>query len=311
MCYVAKGFLVAFLCAAALQALACDGPPPELSKHHRDLVDDTTQIVLARARIPKLVAGELRPAFDSIEVLKGEVPEHFVLESRDGLDVSPWGALTFAGEDSDFDGHKHIAFWDQGLTRQWNDTDCVMRPRFEPGETYLLFVDHPHWAAYELIRREDDLWLQAVRNLVADPSRVSGISLTVPEWLSLAPRAFVIRFNSCETLDTEKVEVLLGDENAPFPDFRHQRPTRYYGSRQGCEPGMSLLTLVYYQSEADPDWVLSANFDVIDGKVDFSKAIDGEMIDGTRVDTTELEVIGSRTWGLEELKMELARLRQP
>ena len=54
-------------------------------------MDDTTQIVLARARIPKFVDGELRPAFDSIEVLKGEVPAHFVLESRDGLDASPWG----------------------------------------------------------------------------------------------------------------------------------------------------------------------------------------------------------------------------
>jgi hypothetical protein len=303
MCHVAKGFFIAFLCTAVLPALACDGSPPELTKHHRDLVDDTTQIVLARARIPKFVAGELRPAFDSIEVLKGEVPEHFVLESRDGLDVSPWGALTFAGEDSDFDGHRHIAFWDQGLTRQWNDTDCVMRPRFELGETYLLFIDHPHWRAYELIRRDDDLWLKAVRSLVADPSRRSGLSVTVPQWLSLAPRAFVSRLNNCEVPNFEVVDVLLGEGEATFPNYRLQRPGTYYGSRQDCEVGMSFLTLVYYQSEADPNYVVSANFDVDNGTVDFSKAIDGEE--------TELDVTGSRAWSLDDLKTELAKLQHP
>lgn len=293
---LARSVLLSLLLAAPTAAQACSAPPPELTKPYRDLVRDSEQIVLARAGLPDYVAGELRPAFDTVDVLKGDVPEHFVLESRVGFDPSPWGALPlpYAGKDSDFNGHRDIAFWDQGLTRQWNDTDCVMRPQFKLGETYLLFVDHPHWAAYELIYREDDLWLQAVRNLVTEGA---GVSLTVPQWLSMAPRAFVIRFKDCETLDAEVVDVLLGDPEAPFPEFRYQRPTTYYGSRRGCKPGMSLLTLVYYQSEADPDWVRSANFDVIDGKVDFSKAIDD--------DETQLNVTKPWVWSLSDLKRAL------
>ncbi|CAN0408262.1 unnamed protein product [Ectocarpus sp. 13 AM-2016] len=46
---------------------------------------------------------------------------------------------------------------------------CQMEPAFVSGETYLIFLDAPHWRAYEIVRSEDDLWLMAVRNLVADP----------------------------------------------------------------------------------------------------------------------------------------------
>jgi len=303
---IANSIFAAFLLAVALPAQACTAPPPELTKHHRELVADSSQIVLARALTPRSSGGEPLPRFETIEILKGAAAAEFVLESRDGLDATTWAAhpYPFTDHDSDFNGHRDIAVWDQGLTRDWNDTDCMMRPRFEPGETYLLFVDHPHWRAYELIRREDDLWLRAVRNLIADPSRRSGLTVTVPQWLLLAPRAFVIRLNSCETPDIDVVDVLLGEGEAPFPDFRLQRPTRYYyGSRQDCEPGMRFLTLVYYQSEADPDYVVSANFDVENGTVDFSKAIDDEE--------TELHVTGPKVWLLSDLREQLPERVEP
>lgn len=306
---VAKAIFVLFLCVVTLAVEACDAPPPDLTKHHRDLVAASTRIVLARALIPRFAGGELLPAFESVEVLKGDVASEFVLESGRGLDASTGMAFLFGTHDSDFNGHRDIAFWDQGLTRQWNDTDCMMRPLFEPGETYLLIIDHPHWRAYELVRREDDLWLQAVRNLLADPSRQSGLSVTVPQWLSLAPRAFVVSVADCEKPEFELVQVLRGSGEAPYPDFRLQKPTRYYGSRRDCEIGMKFLTLVYYQSEADPAYVNSANFDIIDGMVDFSRAIDGDLRDGTQFGGTELEVIGDRKISLNDLRTALAKER--
>jgi hypothetical protein len=299
----AKAIFAVLLLVVALPALACTAPPPDLTKHHRDLVADSSQIVLARALIPRFAGGELLPAFRSVEVLKGDAASDFVLESGRGLDASTGVTFLFGTHDSDFNGHRDIAFWDQGLTRQWNDTDCMMRPVFEPGETYLLFVDHPHWRAYELIGGEDDLWLAAIRNLIADPSRRSGLSVTVPQWLSLAPSAFVVSVASCEEPEFELVQMLRGSGEAPYPDLRLQRPTRYYGSRRDCEPGMRFLTLVYYQSEADPDYVNSANFDIIDGIVDFSEAIDG--------DKSELEIVGPRVWSVSDLQKQLSEVAQP
>jgi hypothetical protein len=296
----ATTILAAILLAATIPAQACTMAPPEQTKHHRDLVADSSQIILARALIPRFAGGELLPAFRSVEVLKGDVASDFVLESGPGLDASTGVSFLIGTHDSDFDGHRDIAFWDQGLTRQWNDSDCMMRPQFEPGETYLLFVDHPHWRAYELVRREDDLWLQAVRNLLADPSRRSGLSVTVPQWLSLAPRAFVVSIADCEKPEFELVQVLRGGNEASYPDFRLQRPTRYHGSRRNCETGMRFLTLVYYQSEAEPDYVNSANFDIIDGMVDFNEAVDG--------DESELEIVGPRVWSISDLQKQLSVL---
>jgi hypothetical protein len=306
-----KAIVFVSVLTIALPAQACFAPPPELIKHHRDLVADSATIVLARALAPVSAEtgpslGDATPRFEAVEVLKGAIAPKFSLANGRYLVASNELEFLVRGFMSDFNGHRDIAVWDKRRTRQWNEPDCQMMPRFEPGETYLLFPDHPHWRAYELIRREDDLWLTAVRNLVADPSRRSGLSVTVPQWLSLAPGAFVFRINSCDTPDFEVVEVLLGDGETVGPDYRSQRPPIYYGSRRDCKPGMSFLTLVYYQSEADPDYVVSANFDVDDGKVDFGKAIDGDVSHGT-----ELHVTGSRIWSLDDLKTELAKLQQP
>lgn len=304
MKFAARAILAAFFLTAALPARACFLPPPELTKHHRELVADSATIVMARALEPEASESGSVPRFQPIEVLKGDVPGEFIL-----------GNGRYAGSsendeslNDDFDAHRNAAVWDRKLTRQWNNSMCEMEPAFVPGETYLVFLDHPHWRAYELIRSKDDLWLKAVRNLIADPSRPAGLAVTVPQWLSLASRAFIVSFANCEAGELDVVEILLGEaEETWFPNQQGQ--TNYHGSRGTCEVGGRMLVVVYNDREFGPSHTVSALFDVDNGTVDFSKAIEGEMHDGRSVGGTELEVIGDRKISLDELRAALSRER--
>jgi len=313
--FAVKAVLVASLLAAALPAQACFAPPPELVKHHRDLVADSATIVLARALAPDSAEtghslGVATPHFEAVEVLKGEIAPTFSLENGRYLVASEEQEFLLDDFVSDFSGHRDIAVWDRFRTRQWNESDCGMMPRFEPGETYLLFPDHPHWRAYELIRSEDDLWLTAVRNLLADSTRRAGLAVTVPQWLSFARGAFVVRAASCETANFDIVEVLVGNAEGKWVPSSQSR-TQYYGTGWTCEIGSRLLVVAYQEGWTDPEYADFGLFNVDNGTVDFSKAIDGEVIDGTPVGGTELDVAGSRVRSLDALKIELAKLQQP
>ena len=315
MNFAVKAVLVASLLAAALPAQACFAPPPELVKHHRDLVADSATIVLARALAPDSAEtghslGDATPHFEAVEVLKGEIAPTFSLENGRYLVASEEQEFLLDDFVSDFSGHRDIAVWDRFRTRQWNESDCGMMPRFEPGETYLLFPDHPHWRAYELIRSEDDLWLTAVRNLLADSTRRAGLAVTVPQWLSLARGAFVVRAASCDSLDFDVVEVLVGNADGKWEPSPRSR-TQYYGTGWTCEIGSRFLVVVYQDSRSGPEHTDSGLFNVDEGAVDFNRAIEGVVLDGTRWGGTELAVIGERTWSLADLQAELSRLQRP
>ncbi len=104
--------------------------------------------------------------FETIEVLSGYVPKRFTIPN--GFALSGWkqgvGSL-----ETDFDSHRDLSFWDENNARQWNSADCNMYPTFSVGNSYLLFLGAPHWKAYEAVKSEDDLWLQTVRNIIAQP----------------------------------------------------------------------------------------------------------------------------------------------
>ncbi len=144
-------------------------PPPEFTKPKRLLVADSNQIAWARALEPSdirvsLGLSEEAPTFEVIEVLKGDVPSPFTLPigSYAALDTNP----ALIGDD--FDGHREGNLLALYYSRSFNNSLCEMVPVFVPGESYLIFLDHPHWSAYEIVRSEDDLWLQKVRELVRE-----------------------------------------------------------------------------------------------------------------------------------------------
>jgi len=211
----AGALVIATLLASPV--LACVTPPASLTLHHTDLIANSEVIVLAR------VTGEANGAtydtldvfqgpplyerplaqFETVENLRGNTPRTFSLSggSLAGVDYDVHG---------DFDRHREAVFWDKKMTRQWNDVDCRMYPEFQIGRTYLLFIDQPHWRAYEEIRADDDLWLAAVRRVLADPTLWSGLALGLKDWLSLSRGVFVGRIESCDGPTLTVDEVLFG-----------------------------------------------------------------------------------------------------
>lgn len=61
------------------------------------------------------------------------------------------------------------AFWRHGGGRTINDSDCVIRPTFEVGATYLVFAARPFtWRSFERIDAADDRWLAWVRTALRE-----------------------------------------------------------------------------------------------------------------------------------------------
>jgi len=258
-------------------ALACFAPPASLTVHHTDLVAETKVIVLARVigatdKPTYNTLGDMQAnrdpnralaKFEAIEVLRGKTPPEFSLSggSLADVDYDPY---------NDFDGHKSALFWDKKITRQWNQPDCQMHPDFQVGRTYLLFVDHPHWRAYEEIRGPDDLWLQAVRRSIEDPSLPSGLSLSLDAWLALSHGVFVGRVQSCDGPTLSVDEVLHGKFDSTWR-YSNEEDAGYWPDGT-CEIGRHYL-IVAYQEEPEilPHYSASV-FPVHDGLLDFGAA---------------------------------------
>ena len=163
----AKMILVLFFSVIVPPAQACSFAPIEQTKPKRQLVADANQIAWARALAPHNPLTSLgalgEPVrFRVIEVLKGQVPEIFSLENGQyaTAETEKW----LIGDD--FDGHRAGNFLATHKGRVVNDSDCEIRPVFVAGEHYLIFIDHPHWAAYEIVRSRQDRWFDYVRGQI-------------------------------------------------------------------------------------------------------------------------------------------------
>lgn len=263
---------------------ACFEPPASLTLHHTDLIAKSKVVVLAR------VVGEAdratydtldvfqgpslhqRPLarFETVETLRGKTPPEFSLSG---------GSLSAVDFDlhGDFDRHRQSVFWDKKITRQWNDVDCRMYPQFHVGRTYLLFIDQPHWRAYEEIRHPDDLWLGAVRRVLADPAALSGLSLELKDWLSLSRGVFIGRIQSCDG-PTLSVEESLHGEFSPTWRYSTAEHSEYWLDGD-CEIGRQYLVITTRdEPEILPHYSATA-LPVHDGLVDFGPAFRDSDVD--------------------------------
>jgi len=205
-------------------AFACSASQPEHFIHHRDLVAGSTQIALVRVvgssennhdatliTHEQLAVSNVSLAiFEPIKILKGSVPTRFMLSS---------GGLIKARDDAirDLNEHRNIGFWAKKSTQTRNshDADCKMHPGFVLGRIYLVFFDNPHLKAYEEIRTKDDLWLQAVQQMIDNPNAQSGITMWVNDWVSMATGIFKGSVQSCDGPVLWVDEVLKGT----YPSF--------------------------------------------------------------------------------------------
>lgn len=249
--------LIAFLIGVALTsaANACMFPPENLITHHRTLVAESNTIVLAR------VIGKIGPLakFARLETVRGETSQLFTLPNGYYLAGSPKAA-------ADFDAHTDLAFWDERATRNSNDSDCRMRPYFVQGRAYLLFLNNPHWRAYEEIVSPDDLWLQAVRKLVEQPGLDSGLSMTIEERLARSQGVFVGTIESCSGPTLRVDEILTGQ----FTDtwrYSSEEVPRYW-PYPDCEVGKQYLVETYIGTRWS--WPFASAFPIEDGEIDFT-----------------------------------------
>lgn len=264
-------FLLSVLGALAPSlASACYVPPAALISHHTALVGQSNTIVLARVTGQSdrmgLSMGELRPLaqFETVEVLRGTVTPSFSLNN---------GVFVSSGKDDigDFDGHRNSVFWDKMITRQWNSSDCQMHPVFSAGRTYLLFIDQPHWRAYEEIRSPDDLWLQSVRRLIEGPRLRSGVSMELVDWLALAHGVFVGRIRTCAAPNLLIEEVLHGSFGT---EWRYATSgNNGYWPDGDCVMGKRYLVITYEDHPFPLPYYSSSIFPLDDGNVDFRHAI--------------------------------------
>lgn len=206
-------------------ALACVLSPQELRTSDIELVAQSEQIALVRVvgssenNSDATTISHRRLAhsnnslaiLEPIKILRGDVPQRFKLSS---------GLLIAASMDPtrDMSGHRDIGFWDRKMlkTRAYNGTDCRMHPGFVLGRIYLVFLDRPHFKAYEEVRSKDDLWLKAVQRMLEyHPTSQSGLSMPVKEWLSMSVGIFKGSVQSCSGPRLWVDEVFKGE----FPNF--------------------------------------------------------------------------------------------
>ena len=165
------------LLAQTTHAVACQLPVwANDARTAEDVVGDAQKVAWARALEPRNDADE-RGAFrewarfEVIEVLKGEVPAEFTVDGSTYIELKEptfWSPGTDPALTDDFDGHRGGEPFSGNHRYHFTGGDCSLVPVFIAGESYLIVLDDRHWASYEIVRSEDDLWLQKVRRLIQE-----------------------------------------------------------------------------------------------------------------------------------------------
>jgi hypothetical protein len=75
-------------------------------------------------------------SFLGLVVVAVQVLERLAAPERAGFTVIGRGGERY-GKDTTFDSHADPAFWNHGGGRVMNDSDCVIRPGFVVGNSYL------------------------------------------------------------------------------------------------------------------------------------------------------------------------------
>ncbi|NRA88251.1 MAG: hypothetical protein HRU28_12865 [Rhizobiales bacterium] len=190
-------FILLFFISTPYLVFACDIPRSHSRDHHIELVKRTNNIVLAKAIFTK---NSTKPTFEVLEVIKGKVGKNISLPRGRIVSDETKAAHYYSnkGVAVDFEGHTNLLFWDKFAARPGLGSDCMIRPSFMVGKTYLLFLGNQDLRGYEEIIVDDDLWLLAVRKLVRNPKLASGLSITIKEWLEMSNNAFIGVANDCQ-----------------------------------------------------------------------------------------------------------------
>ncbi len=274
-----------------------DGP-----QTFRDAIDEATTIVLARAEnaTKGLFARKdlYQINFEVVETIKGEQDRPFKQTGTiiHGVDKDDHG---------DFAGHTRMTFWDRLETRTSSSQNCTGELGFEPQATYLIFDpgrnrgNAPLNIGYEKVDGADyDLWLDAVRKMVADPALSASRAMSAADYLKEQQSVVLILVESCsERLRSsahfiaDVAEPLVGE--AITRD--HLDPEIFSQALKGCN-GLTTLLGIFYPPDPQAFQTYDVNrlpqqvfIPIVDGAVDLSQL------------RTEIEFTGAQQMTLEEL----------
>ncbi|GAB3380448.1 hypothetical protein [Massilia agri] len=145
---------------------ACRAPPREQVVTPQELIAKASDVSLAKVVRATPLSGATGGGRPSVEyefevqqrILGPEEPRFILIGAHGQTRHQPASA-----------DHSDEAFWQQGGGRLYNDMDCVLRPDFAVGESYLIFCGKPAvWRGFERIEtvrgrpNPEDKWLSYV-----------------------------------------------------------------------------------------------------------------------------------------------------
>lgn len=153
----ARGAALAMLLGIGLApaSQACRAPPMAQLVTPDELIAGARDVSVAKVvYVADLGGGLVRYDFAVEKRLLGPARTEFSISGR------PVGRYE---EREDSPDHSDAKFWQRGGGRLTNEADCVLRPAFRLGETYLMFMNQTAtWRSFERIGDADDKWLAYV-----------------------------------------------------------------------------------------------------------------------------------------------------
>jgi len=203
-------FIFVIICITTESALSCSDMPFEYQVRYYELIERTEDIVLANvSRIDTLNNSKIEYHFSTVENLRGD---KYINSFTLTYPIIESDASSFQYDD--FDKHRSRYFWELGGSRTFIDVDCLLYPVFQIGHSYLLFLDEKdHRMGYEMIKSEDDLWLEVVKKVLNSDNFSYRYTKNVFEWLETADAVLVYEYIEHEEYYfPKKVEQISGNE---------------------------------------------------------------------------------------------------
>jgi len=190
-------------------ALSCSDMPYEYQVRYYELIERTENIVLANvSRIDTLNNSHLEYHFRTVENLRGDR-----YTNSFSLTYPINETIAARTKNDDFDKHRSRDFWGLRNARTQMDSDCRLYPIFQAGDSYLLFLgEKDHRRGYELIKSENDLWLEVVRKVLDSQNFSYRYTKNVFEWLETIDAILVNEYvEHGEEFLIRKKEQIYGD----------------------------------------------------------------------------------------------------
>ncbi|KFI08358.1 hypothetical protein [Massilia sp. BSC265] len=134
---------------------ACRTPPVQQTVGPDALIAGAQDVSVAKVvYVAELGDGLVRYDFEVQRRLLGPGRKEFSLSGR---------AVGRYQEREGSPDHSDETFWQHGGGRLTNEGDCVLRPAFRLGESYLMFMNQTAtWRSFERIGAADDKWFAYV-----------------------------------------------------------------------------------------------------------------------------------------------------